>query len=103
MSTIWLRVTYRVRTDQIAEFQKILLGEVLPLAEELEIRRPLVWKTLVGNAGEFLELWQFTGLQDYESKFRLLLDHPRLQEILRRTGPMVLDENFSLLDQLTEP
>jgi hypothetical protein len=103
LSGVWLRVTYRVRADQIAEFQRLLFGEVLPLAGQLGMTRPTVWRTRVGSVGEFLELWPFDSLQDYDSRFRGLLEHPRFQELLRKTGPMVQDESFALVELVGDP
>ncbi len=100
MDGVCLRVTYRVRADHIVEFERILLTEVIPLAEELGIARPEVWRTVVGAAGEFLELWHFESLSDYWDKFRPLLRHPKLQEILCRTGPMVFEEEFALIERV---
>jgi hypothetical protein len=100
MADVWLRVTYRVRSDCVLEFEKILLGEIVPLAEQLGIARPDVWRTMVGAAGEFLELWRFGSVSEYEDKFKALLRHPRVQEIFRRTGPMVSEEHFALLEKL---
>lgn len=97
---VWLRVTYRVRSDCILEFEEILLREIIPLAENLGIARPDVWRTTIGAAGEYLELWRFDSVSEYEDKFKTLLRHPRLQEIFRRTGPMVSGEYFALLEKL---
>ncbi|MGW8180399.1 MAG: NIPSNAP family protein, partial [bacterium] len=82
--------------------EKILLTEIMPLVQELGILRPAIWKTFVGQAGEFMELWEFQSVTDFEEKWRKLVAHPRLEEIFQMTGPMVEDECFTLLEQLQE-
>ena len=98
MAKVVLKVSYRVPANHMAEFEKLLVNQVLPLAEDLGINLKGVWKTLVGNVGEFLELWEFDSMAEFETKWRELLGHPELQEIFELTGPVVRDESFALFE-----
>ncbi len=100
---ILLRVTYRVRAHHMADFERIFAERVLPLVKERKLAFRGIWRTLVGNAGEYLELWEFASMADFDRDWSGLLGDPRLQEIFKTTGPMVEDENFSLLQPLFKP
>jgi len=82
----------------MVEFEKILEAQVVPLAEDIGINLKGIWKALVGNVGEFLELWEFDSMAEFETKWRELLDHPELQKIFETTGPVVRDESFALFE-----
>lgn len=98
MSEVLLRVTYRVRVHEMTHFERILMGEVVPLAQELGIDFRGVWKSVVGRVGEYMELWAFASLSDFEASWPKLLEHPRLAEIFKVTGPMVDGEVFSIIE-----
>ena len=98
MAKLVLRVSYRVPVHRIADFEKTLVNQVIPLAEQLGITSKGTWKALVGNVGEFLELWEFDSMADFESKWKSLLGHPDLQRIFQSTGPIVRDESFALFE-----
>lgn len=102
MAKTMFRITYRLQAHHIKRFEQILLNEIMPLVQELGIPLPSIWKTLVGQAGEFMELWEFQSMEDFEEKWRTLMAHPRLEEIFQITGPMVEDERFTLLEPLRE-
>jgi hypothetical protein len=95
---ILLRVTYRLRAHQMAEFERIFQDEILPLVDEHGLRLQGFWRTLVGEVGEYLELWEFDSLAEFDERWRKLLADARLQEIFQRTGPLVENENFALLE-----
>ena len=100
MNHVLLRITYRLQAHNIEAFEKALKDEILPLIQELGIKAPAVWRTFLGDAGEYMELWEFESFTDFEQKWRKLTSNPRLHEIFQTTGPMVLDEKFSLFDPL---
>jgi len=100
MANTMLRITYRLQAHNIRKFEDILLNEIIPLAQELGIRVPTIWKSFVGEAGEFMELWEFESISDFEQKWKQLMAHPQLEEIFRITGPMVENESFSLFEPL---
>lgn len=95
---ILLRVSYRVRAHQIAPFEKIFAEEVLPLIREHGLDFRGIWKSRIGNVGEFLELWEFVDMGDFDRRWPRLIGDDRLQAIFQRTGPMVEDENFALFE-----
>jgi hypothetical protein len=100
MSTKLFRITYRLQAHNVDEFERILMEEIMPLVRELGIRQPTIWRSVVGNAGEYMELWEFESLADFDDKWKELMRHPRLKKIFQVTGPMVQDENFSFLEPL---
>ena len=83
-------------------FEEMLKGEVIPLAEELGLNLQGVWRSLVGNAGEYVELWEFDSLDEFEKKWKSLIHHPKIQEVFQTTGAMVADEVFSLYEPIWE-
>lgn len=97
-SGLLLRVSYRVPSHHIHEYERIFWRQIMPLAQEKELHLLGIWKSLVGEVGEFLELWQFRSLAEFETKWPSLLEDSRFQELLRTTGPMVKEENFSLFE-----
>jgi len=102
VAKVVLKVSYRVPVNHMAEFEKILVNQVLPLAEDIGIDLKGVWKTLVGNAGEFLELWEFDSMAEFETKWKELLAHPELQKVFEITGPVVRDESFALFEPVAK-
>ncbi len=56
-----------------------------------------IWKTLVGRAGEFTEIWRFEDIGDYERKWTALMSDPRVLAIFEKTGPLVNGETFKLM------
>lgn len=98
--TLLLRVSYRVPSYHIAEYERIFQQQVVPLAAEKGLRLVGIWKSLVGDVGEFFELWEFSSLTEFEIKWPSLLEDSRFQELLRTTGPMVKDESFSLFQPI---
>ncbi|HLU99630.1 MAG TPA: NIPSNAP family protein [Acidobacteriota bacterium] len=92
-----LKVSYRIAIHQMPQYEQLFQQQVLPLIREKKLRLLGIWKTLVGDVGEYLELWQFDSLGEFEVKWPSLLEDPRFQELVRTTGPMVKDENFTLL------
>ena len=57
MAKVLLRITYRLQEHNVQRFEVILLDEIIPLVQEMGIHRPTIWKCFVGEAGEFMELW----------------------------------------------
>lgn len=95
---ILLKVTYRVRAHQISTFETIFRHEIEPLIRDHGLAFRGIWKTRVGPVGEFLELWEFKDMSDFDTNWFRLIQDPRLQEIFERTGPMVEGEEFSVLE-----
>ena len=99
---VLLKVTYRVRAHQMAEFERIFQAQIMPLVQEHGLDFRGIWRTLVGEVGEYLELWNFTSLTEFDEQWRKLLNDPRLLEIFQVTGLMVEGEKFTLLEPLLE-
>ncbi|HOM98708.1 MAG TPA: NIPSNAP family protein [Acidobacteriota bacterium] len=97
---VLLRVTYTVPVHHAARFEHLLTKRVLPIAHRLGISCRGVWRTVVGDAGEYMELWAFSNLAEFEERWRRLLQDPEIQEIFQETGPMVQHERFTLLEPL---
>jgi len=97
---ILLKVSYRVRAHHIPAYEEVFTSHVMSLIQEYKFRFRGAWKTLVGDAGEYLELWEFDSVAQFESEWKKLMKDPRLLEIFQATGPMVEDENLSLLEPL---
>lgn len=95
---VLLKVSYRVRAHHIALFEAAFRDRIMPIVRERGLRLRGFWKTLVGNAGEYLELWDFDSLAEFEREWSGLMQDPRLLEVFQNTGPMVEEENFSLLE-----
>lgn len=100
MPRINLRVTYKIKAHNISEFERIFLNEVVPLADRLGITLSGFYRTLIGNIGEFMEIWSFESLGDFERKWPKLMNHTELKNIFKTTGPMVEDENFTILERI---
>lgn len=99
---ILLKVSYRVRAHHIAPFERIFQEEIVPLIKEHQLDFRGIWKARVGNAGEFLELWEFEDLADFDRLWGALMGDERLAKIFERTGPMVEEENFSVFEPAGE-
>ena len=97
-----LRVTYRLRAHHTAVFEKIFDEEIVPIVRRHGVRFLGVWRTAVGEVGEYMELWQFESMADFDRRWKSVLADPQLQKIFERTGPMVESENFTLLDPIID-
>ena len=100
MASLVLRVIYRVRSQNLDQFEDLLITQVLPLADSLGLRPSGIWKTVVGRVGEYTEHWEFTSPEEFHQKWRRLMLHPRFREIVAITGAMVEEEVFALQEPL---
>jgi hypothetical protein len=94
---IYLHVTFTVEAHQIARYERAFGEEFLPIIQEHGFEAVGIWKTLVGAAGEFTEIWRFDDLADYEKRWGALLSDPRVAAIFETTGPLVKNETFKLM------
>lgn len=85
----------------MAEFERIFAEQIVPLAQEYSLRHQGLWRTLVGEIGEYLELWEFASLTEFEEEWRRFFADGRLQEIFKTTGPMIEGEKFTLLEPVS--
>lgn len=95
---VLLKITYRLRAHHMAEFEQIFHEQIIPLAQEHNLHPQGLWRTLVGEVGEYMELWQFASLAEFDQRWHELFADGRLQEIFKTTGPMVEGEKFTLLE-----
>lgn len=95
---VLLKVSYRVRAHHVPQFERIFEKQILPVVESHHLKFLGIWRSLVGNAGEYLELWEFESTADFDRRWRRLMRDVRLREILKTTGPMVEEENFALFE-----
>jgi hypothetical protein len=98
---IYLHVTFHLEAHDVQRFETFYEKEFLPVILEHGFVPVGIFKTLVGRAGEMTEIWKFASLADYESKWKSLMNDPRLQQIFETTGPMVKEENFKLLESVS--
>lgn len=92
-----LRISYKVRVHHILAFEQIFMDEIAPLIPSHGLRFLGIWRTLVGPVGEYMELWEFESMTDFDRRWNALMNDPRLLEVFEKTGPMVEEENFTLL------
>jgi heme-degrading monooxygenase HmoA len=95
---ILLKISYKLRAHHIAEYERTFAERTLPIIREYGFRFLGIWRTIVGDAQEYLELWEFESLTEFDEKWRMLMADPRLQQIFEVTGPMVESENLSLFE-----
>ena len=100
---IFLAVTFAVPAHQIETYERIFRDEFLPLLGRHGFRSVGIWKTLVGRAGEYLEIWEFDDAADYERRWSALASDEAVKEILSRTGSLVQNEEFRLLERAPFP
>jgi NIPSNAP len=95
---ILLKISYKLRAHHVAQYDRTFAERTLPLIQEHGFRFLGIWRTIVGDAQEYLELWEFASLAEFDEKWRRLMADPRLKEIFEVTGPMVECENLSLFE-----
>ena len=94
---VYLMVRFTVGLHHMAEYERIFSGEFLPVIRGHGFEMVATFKTLVGEAGEYWELWRFSDLADFQSKWKGLFEDPRTSKIIERTGPLVRGEVSRLL------
>jgi len=98
---VYLQVTFHLEAQDVARFETFYAERFLPVIQEHGFEAVGIFKTLVGPAGEFIEMWKFRDLADYERKWKSLLEDSRVQEIFETTGPMVKGETFKLMESVS--
>jgi len=97
---VLLKVSYRLRAHHVATYEKVFAERTLPLIRAHGLNFRGIWRSFVGDAQEYLELFEFESLAEFETRWRALGTDPQLQEIFAITGPLVEDEKFTLFDPL---
>ena len=94
---VYLHVTFTVDAHLVGAYERIFADEFVPLLREHGFEAVGIWKTRVGRAGEFTEVWRFRDAADYERKWSAMSSDPRVVEVLGKTGPLVRNETFKLM------
>lgn len=95
---ILLRVSYKVRAHHVAQFEEVFVAQVRPLIFKHGLQLNGIWRTLVGSVGEYMELWEFDSVAEFDQRWRALMTDPELIKIFETTGPWVEDETFTLME-----
>ena len=95
---VYLHITFWVEAHQVARYEEFYANKFKPIIEEHGLESVGIWKTLVGTAGEFTEIWRFRNLAEYENKWKALMNDRRVREIFETTGPLVKNETFKLME-----
>lgn len=98
---VYLHVTYHLEAQDVGRFERFFSESFLPVIRDHGFEAVGIFKTLVGPAGEFTEIWKFEDLSDYERKWKSLTEDPRVQKIFETTGPMVKNETFKLMESVS--
>jgi hypothetical protein len=96
---IYLMVRFRVPLHQVEAYERIFGQEFLPLIREHGFELVGAFRTLVGEAGGYVELWRFEDMSDLERKWKSLFSDERTSRILEKTGPLVQGETTSILEE----
>lgn len=95
---VLLKITYKLRAHHVAEYEHTFATQTLPLIREHGLRFWGIWRTVVGAAQEYLEIFEFDSVTQYDQQWRALMADPRLQEIFKITGPLVEEEHLALVE-----
>lgn len=95
---VYLHVTFHLEAQDVDRFETFYAEEFYPVIQGHGFEAVGIFKTLVGVAGEFTEIWRFRDLQDYERKWKAFMCDPKVQKIFETTGPMVKGESFKLTE-----
>lgn len=95
---ILLKISYKLRAHHVAEYDRVFAERTLPLIRAHGFRFWGIWRSVVGDAQEYLELWEFDSLSDFDQRWRRLMDDPELKDIFKITGPLVEDEKLSIFE-----
>ena len=97
---VYLHVTFHLDAQDVERFETFYAEEFYPVIQRHGFEAVGIFKTLVGVAGEFTEIWRVRDLQDYEWKWKALMSDPEAQKIFETTGPMVKGESFKLTESV---
>ena len=97
---VLLKVSYRLRAHHVSRYEQLFATRTLPLIEEHGLGFLGIWRTIVGDAQEYLELFTFDSLAQFDLQWRGLMADPRLASLFEETGPLVEDERLALFEPL---
>ncbi|MGA1368633.1 MAG: NIPSNAP family protein [Blastocatellia bacterium] len=97
---ILLKVSYRLRAHHVSRYEDLFATRTLPLIQEHGLGFLGIWRTIVGEAQEYLELFAFDSLAEFDLQWRGLMADPRLVTLFEETGPLVEEERLALFEPL---
>ncbi|MBL8151762.1 MAG: NIPSNAP family protein [Blastocatellia bacterium] len=97
---VLMKISYKLQAHNIAYYDSVWADEVLPLIKEYGFNLRGVWRNIVGTAGEYLELWEFDSMAEFETNWTRFMKDPRLLAAFQKTGPVVIDEQIALFEPL---
>jgi len=95
---ILLKISYKLRAHHVALYDQMFAEQTLPLIREHGFRFWGIWRSVIGDAQEYLELWEFDSLAEFDEAWRGLMADPRLKAIFEITGPLVEDEKLTIFE-----
>ncbi|MBT00398.1 MAG: NIPSNAP family protein [Oceanospirillaceae bacterium] len=93
-------VDYRVYTitpRKMAEFVEVFNGLAMPILKET-LGTPLgFYTTLVGTQNQFVHLWGYDSLEDYEKRSAARDSHPDFPKYLAASAHLIVAQETSLI------
>jgi len=97
---VLLKVSYRLRAHHVSQYEDLFATRTLPLIREHGLRFLGIWRSFVGEAQEYLELFAFDSLAEFDLQWRGLMADARLVALFEETGPLVEEERLALFEPL---
>jgi hypothetical protein len=95
---VLLKISYRLRAHHVAQYERAFAEQTLPLIREHGLRFWGIWRSVIGDAQEYLEIFEFESLSDLDERWRKLTSDPRLKDVFETTGPLVEDEKLAIFE-----
>lgn len=95
---LYLMVRFEVALHETTTYEDLFSRDFMPLIREHGLDLVGAFRTIVGEAGEYHELWRFDDMADFEKKWKALFADPRTRAVISRTGPLVKGEVSRLLE-----
>jgi len=95
---VLLKVSYRLRAHHVADYERAFRELTLPLIREHKLHFWGIWRSVIGDAQEYLEIFEFETMTELDEKWRKLTSDPRLKVVFETTGPLVEDEKLTIFE-----
>ena len=66
---VLLKISYKLHAHNVAEYDRTFAERTLPLIREHGFRFWGIWRSFVGDAQEYLELWEFDSVAEFDEKW----------------------------------
>lgn len=94
---------YTIRLRKMGEFIEVFDRLAMPILLET-LGTPLgFWTSLVGPQNQFVHLWGYDSLADYEARSRARDTHPGFAAYLAATADLILAQETRLVRRATLP